>query len=63
VRYAVTVAGVPLEAAVEAATATPARVLGLDDVGSIEAGRRADVVLLDEGLEVAAVLRAGAWLS
>ena len=52
VRYAVTVAGVPLEAAVEAATATPARVLGLTDVGALEAGRRADLVHLDDALEV-----------
>ena len=63
VRYAVTVAGVPLEAAVEAATATPARVLGLTDVGAIEAGRRADLVHLDVGLRPVAVMRAGAWLS
>ena len=63
VRYAVTVAGVPLEAAVEAATATPARVLGLTDVGALEAGRRADLVHLDDALEVVAVMRAGAWLS
>ena len=63
VRYAVTVAGVPLEAAVEAATATPARVLGLADVGALEPGRRADLVHLDDALEVVAVMRAGAWLS
>ncbi|GAA4410896.1 N-acetylglucosamine-6-phosphate deacetylase [Fodinibacter luteus] len=61
-RYAVTVAGVPLEAAVEAATATPARVLGIPDVGALEAGRRADLVHLDDDLEVVAVMRAGAWL-
>lgn len=62
-RYAVTVAGVPLEAAVEAATATPARVLGQTDTGAIEAGRRADLVHLDDALEVVGVMRAGAWLS
>lgn len=63
VRYAVTVAGVPFEAAVEAATATPARVLGLTDVGAIEAGRRADLVHLDDALGLVAVMRAGVWLS
>ena len=63
VRYAVTVAGVPLAAAVEAASATPARLLGLTDVGEIEPGRRADLVHLDEDLEVVAVMRAGSWLS
>ena len=63
VRYAVTVAGVPLAAAVEAATATPARVLGLTDVGALEAGRRADLVHLDDDLHVEAVMRAGTWLT
>jgi N-acetylglucosamine-6-phosphate deacetylase len=62
VRYAVQVAGLPLDAAVEAATATPARLLGLNDVGAIEAGRRADLVHLDDHLAVVAVMRAGAWL-
>lgn len=61
-RYAVTQAGVPFELAVEAATATPARVLGLGDVGSIAAGMRADLVHLDADLEVAGVMRAGSWL-
>jgi N-acetylglucosamine-6-phosphate deacetylase len=63
VRYAVQTAGLPLDAVVEAATATPARALGLDDVGAIEPGRRADLVHLDEALEVVQVMRAGAWLS
>jgi N-acetylglucosamine-6-phosphate deacetylase len=63
VRYAVQTAGLPLDAVVEAATATPARALGLDDVGAIEPGRRADLVHLDESLEVVRVMRAGAWLS
>ncbi len=61
-RYAVTVAGIPLDRAVEAATATPARVLGLTDVGTIAAGTRADLVHLDDALEVVAVMRAGTWL-
>lgn len=45
-------------------TATnPARALGLDDVGAIEAGRRADAVVLDPTTsEVRAVLRAGSWV-
>ncbi len=62
-RYAVTVAGVPLDLAVEASSSTPARVLGLTDVGAITAGRRADLVHLDDDLEVVAVMRAGDWLS
>ena len=62
VRFAVQVAGLPLDAVVEAASATPARLLGLPDVGAIEPGRRADLVHLDEDLHVVAVMRAGRWL-
>jgi N-acetylglucosamine-6-phosphate deacetylase len=39
--------GVALADAVQAASSTPARLLGLDDRGSIEAGRRADLVALE----------------
>ena len=62
VRYAVATAGIPLDAAVEAATATPARLLGVTDVGAIDAGRRADLVHLDDDLRVRAVMRCGTWL-
>ncbi len=61
VRYAVQTAGLPLDAVVYAATATPARLLGLADVGVIEPGRRADLVHLDDDLQVGAVMRAGKW--
>ncbi len=48
-----------VDAALMAAT-TPARVLGLDGrTGAVAAGRRADLVLLDEELNVLEVLRAG----
>ena len=36
---------------------------GLDDVGALEAGRRADLVVLDEDLHVVRTMRAGAWVS
>lgn len=62
-RYAVLEAGVPFDDAVEAATATPARVLGLTDAGRIAEGARADLVHLDDALEVVAVMRAGSWLT
>lgn len=52
--------GVSIVDAVTMASATPAAVLGLDDRGALEPGRRADVVLLDDELRVTAVLRAGA---
>jgi N-acetylglucosamine-6-phosphate deacetylase len=53
-------AGVPLPDAVTAATATPARLLGLEsEVGEVVPGRRADLLLTDEYLRPDAVLRAG----
>ncbi len=52
--------GVSMVEAVAMASTTPARVLGLShDVGRIETGLRADLVLLDEELHVVSVLRAG----
>jgi N-acetylglucosamine-6-phosphate deacetylase len=51
--------GVPLEEALTAAGATPAAILGRDDVGRLAPGARADVVVLDDRLEIVRVLRAG----
>ena len=50
--------GVPLEAALDAATAVPARVIGAD-AGRIETGAPADLVVLSEELEIERVLVAG----
>lgn len=55
-------AGVPLPAAVQSMTATPARAMGLLDRGSIAVGQRADLVLLDDDLSVARVMRSGSWV-
>ena len=52
--------GVPLEHAVGAATEVPARFLGRDDVGVLEPGGPADIVVLDDRLEIQTVLCAGA---
>jgi N-acetylglucosamine-6-phosphate deacetylase len=60
-RFAVTVAGIPLQAAVAAATSVPARLFGLDDVGSLRPGARADVTLLSADLRPAGVLFRGQW--
>jgi N-acetylglucosamine-6-phosphate deacetylase len=59
VRCAVT-GGVPLVDAVRSATAVPARVLGLTgEVGSLEPGARADVLVTDADLHPVRVLRHG----
>lgn len=48
--------GVPFEQAVKAATLTPAEAIGLEgEIGSIEPGKRADLVVLDQNLDIVAV--------
>ena len=51
--------GVPLEQAVGAATEVPARFLGRNDVGVLEPGGPADIVVLDDRLDIHTVLCAG----
>ena len=51
--------GVPLETAIEAATIVPARAAQLDDGGSLAAGKRADIAVLDQDLNIKAVFVAG----
>jgi N-acetylglucosamine-6-phosphate deacetylase len=51
--------GVPFEQAVGAATEVPARFLARGDVGFLEPGAPADVVVLDDRLEIQAVLCSG----
>jgi N-acetylglucosamine-6-phosphate deacetylase len=51
--------GVPLAAAVDAATSVPARVLGLNELGRLGPGLPADVVVLDDRLDIVRVLVAG----
>jgi N-acetylglucosamine-6-phosphate deacetylase len=51
--------GVPFEQAVGAATEVPARFLARRDVGFLEPGALADVVVLDDRLEIQTVLCAG----
>ena len=49
--------GVPFERAVKSATLIPARAIGLEEeIGSIEPGKAADLVVLDENLEIVSVL-------
>ncbi|MBQ7370866.1 MAG: N-acetylglucosamine-6-phosphate deacetylase [Blautia sp.] len=59
-RIAVKEMGIPLESAVRAATANPAKVLNVSDTyGSLAPGKQGDVVLLDQELRVKAVIKKG----
>jgi N-acetylglucosamine-6-phosphate deacetylase len=51
--------GISFADAVGAATAVPARILGRADAGVLEPGGRADVVVLDDRLEIVNVICAG----
>ncbi|MFI8189619.1 N-acetylglucosamine-6-phosphate deacetylase [Streptomyces sp. NPDC085946] len=62
-KRAVTVDGLPVPDAVAALSANPARLLGMaDTIGSLEPGRYADLVLLDEDFDLKGVMRRGAWV-
>ena len=53
-------AGVSPADAVAAATLVPARVLGLEaEIGALRAGMRADIIAVDPGFDLVAVLRGG----
>jgi N-acetylglucosamine-6-phosphate deacetylase len=51
--------GIPLSQAVAAATAVPARVLGASDLGRLDVGLPADLVVLDDNLEIERVCVGG----
>ncbi len=59
VRNLVAFTGCTATEAVATVTTTPARLLGLNDRGSLEVGRRADVTVLDTGLHVVATFVGG----
>ncbi|MEY9861203.1 N-acetylglucosamine-6-phosphate deacetylase [Catenulispora sp. GAS73] len=61
-RRAVRELGLPIEDASVSASLTPARALSLDhEIGSIEVGKFADLVVLDDELEVCGVMKRGEW--
>ena len=51
--------GVPLEEAVAAATIVPARMLGSEEIGRLDVGVAADVVVLNDRIEIERVLVGG----
>ncbi|MGK5743148.1 N-acetylglucosamine-6-phosphate deacetylase [Micromonospora sp. URMC 103] len=60
-RHAVA-AGIPMADAVRMVATTPARAIGLGDrVGALQVGLRADLLVLDDDLNVVRVLRGGSW--
>ncbi|MFF4225914.1 N-acetylglucosamine-6-phosphate deacetylase [Streptomyces sp. L500] len=62
-KRAVTVDRLPVEDAVRALSTTPARLLGLSDrIGTIEAGKDADLVVLNGTFDLVGVMRKGEWL-
>ncbi|MFE5481816.1 N-acetylglucosamine-6-phosphate deacetylase [Streptomyces sp. NPDC056527] len=62
-KRAATIDGLPVESIVQAISANPARLLGIDDkVGSLEPGKDADLVVLDENFDVTGVMRKGTWV-
>ena len=59
-RKAVKEMGIPLESAVKGATMNPTKAIGIfDQYGSLVEGKQADVVLLDENLEIKYVIKSG----
>ncbi|BDM72884.1 N-acetylglucosamine-6-phosphate deacetylase [Streptomyces nigrescens] len=60
---AVLVDGLTVHQAVQALSATPARLLGIDDrTGSLAAGKDADLVVLDAAFALVGVMRRGEWV-
>ncbi|MFG2294068.1 N-acetylglucosamine-6-phosphate deacetylase [Streptomyces sp. NPDC048603] len=62
-KRSVTIDRLPVESVVQAISANPAKLLGLyDQVGSLEPGKYADLVVLDAGFDLKGVMRRGEWI-
>jgi len=57
------VVGIPVMEAVRMVTLTPARIIGVAaEIGSLEPGKRADLVVFDEAFVAQRVMLAGEWV-
>ncbi|MFB7171320.1 N-acetylglucosamine-6-phosphate deacetylase [Streptomyces sp. NPDC056254] len=62
-KRSVTLDELPVESVVQAISANPAKLLGLyDEIGSLEPGKYADLVVLDAAFDVRGVMRRGEWI-
>ncbi|MFC5722548.1 N-acetylglucosamine-6-phosphate deacetylase [Streptomyces gamaensis] len=62
-KRAVTIDKLPVEDVVKAISTNPARLLGVADrVGSLEPGKDADLVVLNDAYDVVGVMRRGEWV-
>jgi N-acetylglucosamine-6-phosphate deacetylase len=62
-KRAVTIDRIPVEDVVTAISANPARLLGsYDEIGSLEPGKYADLVVLDHQFDLKGVMRRGEWV-
>lgn len=62
-KRSVTVDKLPVESVVQAISANPAKLIGLyDEIGSLEPGKYADLVVLDAGFDLKGVMRRGEWV-
>ena len=59
VRNMINLAGVSIEDAVLMATKTPAKIVGLENKGSLTVGLDADVVIFDEGINISRMIVGG----
>ncbi len=63
-RIAVTKMGIPLESAIKAATINPAKSIGIDSAyGTLEAGKRANIVILNKDLSIRHIIKDGKLVS
>lgn len=62
-KRSVTLDRLPVESVVQAISANPAKLIGLyGEIGSLEAGKYADLVVLDAAFDVKGVMRRGEWI-